>query len=181
MPNLEINHVINLLLEKLKEHEEKIEALNKDLDALREEVRSATTHHGAKLPEKPADEEQKSDNFKTILVVDDDPNLVNTFKLVLENVGFRVDTASNGIKALYKVTKLHYDLVIIDMNLPDMLGDELAKRIHSKAPYMKIIIITGYGSYMEELEKDNQIKRVLMKPIPPEDLVEIAKQTITKE
>jgi len=178
MPKLDINNVLNVLMRKLKEHEEKIEALTEEVEKLKGEI------HGSKkriAPQRSETQVEIPENLKTILVVDDDPNLITTFKMILENVGFKVDTANNGIKALFMANKIHYDLLIIDMNLPDMLGDELTRRIHARNPYMKIIMITGYGNYKDELEKDRQIKRVLMKPIPPEDLVEIAKQALAKD
>jgi CheY-like chemotaxis protein len=118
--------------------------------------------------------------MKSVLVVDDDPNIVKTYKLVLESVGYSVDTARNGIEALFKSKKVHHDLIIIDMNLPDMLGNQLADQIKQEKPEIKIIMITGYSSYMEELDMLN-IDKMLMKPIPPEDLVDIAKKTLTAE
>ena len=178
MPNLDINNALNVLMQKLKEHEEQIEALTKEVEKLKGETHGSETR---KAQQRSETQVESAENLKTILVVDDDPNLITTFKMILENVGFKVDTANNGIKALFMANKIHYDLLIIDMNLPDMLGDELTRRIHARNPYMKIIMITGYGNYKDELEKDRQIKRVLMKPIPPEDLVEIAKQALTKE
>jgi len=178
MSNTDVKNALNILMRKLKEHEEQIEALSKDVERLKSEVHGSERYGGAQHPGALA---EGAENLKTILVVDDDPNLITTFKMILENVGFKVDTANNGVKAMFMTNKIHYDLVIIDMNLPDILGDELATRIHQRNPLMKIIMITGYGNYKEELEKDEQIKRVLMKPIPPEDLVEIAKQTLTKE
>ncbi len=177
MGNIDVNQALNMLMRKLKEHEEQIETLSMEVEMLK----SATHSSERRSAQYVNVNENSTENLKTILVVDDDPNLITTFKMVLENVGFKVDTANNGIKALFMTNKLHYDLVIIDMNLPDILGDELATRIHQRNPNMKIIMITGYGNYKDELEKDEQIKRVLMKPIPPEDLVEIAKQTLTKE
>jgi two-component SAPR family response regulator len=66
------------------------------------------------------------------------------------------------------------------MNLPDMLGNQLADQIKQEKPEIKIIMITGYSSYMEELDMLN-IDKMLMKPIPPEDLVDIAKKTLTAE
>ena len=118
--------------------------------------------------------------MKSVLVVDDDPNIVKTYRLVLESVGYSVDTARNGIEALFKSKKVHHDLIIIDMNLPDMLGNQLAEQIRQEKPDIKIIMITGYSSYMEELDELN-IDEMLMKPIPPEDLVEIAKKTMSTE
>ena len=102
-----------------------------------------------------------------------------TFKLVLQSVGFNVETALTGLQALYKVNKSEYDLVILDINLPDMLGDEVAEKLKENHPEMNIIMITGYSTFKDKMEgKGLDIKEVLMKPILPEDLVKITKKTL---
>ncbi|MFH2110779.1 MAG: response regulator [Candidatus Bathyarchaeota archaeon] len=178
MSNLKIDEVLSLILAKLKEQDSKIQSLADQVKDIKNSVNGGAQ---AQASEGKGVAHSEVGKLKSILVVDDDPNLVNTFKLILENVGFNVDSANNGVSALFKASKLHYDLVILDMNLPDMLGDELARRIRLRKPDMKVIMITGYSSYKEELEKEEKIRKVLMKPVPPEDLVEIAKRTITSE
>jgi len=178
MSNLKIDEVLSLILAKLKEQDSRLQSLTDQVKDLKNSVNSGAQ---AKASEGKGVTHSEVSRLKSILVVDDDPNVVNTFKLILENVGFNVDSANNGVNALFKANKLHYDLVILDMNLPDMLGDELARRIRLRKPDMKVIMITGYSSYVEELEKEEEIRKVLMKPVLPEDLVEIAKRTITSE
>ena len=179
MSNTKIDEALSLILAKLKEQDSRLQSLAGQVEDLKETVHSSTNQAQASVGRGEAAKE--AGRLKSILVVDDDPNLVNTFKLILESVGFNVDSANNGVSALFKASKLHYDLVILDMNLPDMLGDELARRIRQRKPDMKVIMVTGYSSYMEELEKEEEIKKVLMKPVLPEDLVEIAKRTITSD
>ena len=123
-------------------------------------------------------EAEEEPMVSNILVVDDDKNLADTFKLVLQSVGFNVDTALTGLQALYKANKKEYDLVILDINLPDMLGNEVAEKLHESSD-VNIIMITGYSSFKENINEDGLgIKEVLMKPIPPEDLVKITKKTL---
>jgi len=69
---------------------------------------------------------------------------------------------------------------IIDMNLPDTLGDELAARLISLNKKLRIIMITGYGNYREQLEKKFDIIDVLMKPVNPDDLLETVKSTLQR-
>ena len=177
MSKVELRDVLDLIISMLKKHEERLDALTKQVIAMnranevdRELIQDKLDITGEDTPQE----------MKSVLVVDDDPNIVKTYKLVLESVGYRVDTARNGIEAIFKSKKVHHDLIIIDMNLPDMLGNQLADQIKEEKPDIKIIMITGYSSYMEELEELN-IDEMLMKPIPPEDLVEIAKKTLTTE
>jgi len=179
MSNQKIDEVLSLIQAKLKEQDSMLQSLAEQVQDLKKAADSGAAQIQA-LEDKPK-APNDAGKFKSILVVDDDPDLVDTFKLILENVGFSVDTANNGINALFKTSKLHYDLVILDMNLPDMLGDELARRIKRRNPDMKVIMITGYSSYVEGLEKEDKIRKVLTKPVPPKALVEMAKRAITTE
>ncbi len=177
MSKVELRDVLDLIITMLKKHEDRLDAITKQVismqksnEADREPIYDKLDITGEDAPHE----------MKSVLVVDDDPNIVKTYKLVLESVGYSVDTARNGIEALFKSKKVHHDLIIIDMNLPDMLGNQLADQIREEKPDIKIIMITGYSSYMEELDELN-IDEMLMKPIPPEDLVEIAKKALDTE
>ena len=114
-----------------------------------------------------------------ILIIDDDINLTNTFKLILQIEGFNVDTASTGLQGLHKVNKTDFDLVIVDMSLPDMMGDEIAETIKKINGNIKIIILTGYNAFQEGIE-DKDINELLMKPIEPEDLIKTINKILEK-
>ena len=172
--------VLDLLINILREHEEKLDTL---VDRL--EVVSKTIQHDPTLRKTLLEYEggetatEEMAGVSTILVVDDDKNLANTFKLILQSVGFQVDTAATGLQALYKSNNVKYDLIILDMNLPDMLGDEVAEKLKDQDEDINIIMITGYSSFKDSLDKnDLGIDEVLMKPVPPEDLVKITKKTL---
>jgi CheY-like chemotaxis protein len=177
MSNVELRDVLDLIITMLKKHEDRLDTITKQVMLMQKAMEADLGPLQDKL-------DIMGDDFphemKSVLVVDDDPNIVKTYKLVLESVGYSVDTARNGIEAIFKSKKVHHDLIIIDMNLPDMLGNQLADQIREEKPDIKIIMITGYSSYMEELDELN-IDEMLMKPIPPEDLVEIAKKTMSTE
>ena len=177
MSNVELRDVLDLIISMLKKHEDRLDTITTQVMVMHKAMEADLGPLQDKLD---IMGEDASHEMKSVLVVDDDPNIVKTYKLVLESVGYSVDTARNGIEALFKSKKVHHDLIIIDMNLPDMLGNQLADQIRQEKPDIKIIMITGYSSYMEELDKLN-IDKMLVKPIPPEDLVEIAKKTLTAE
>lgn len=175
MSNVELRDALDLIISMLRKHEDRLDAITKQVVAMNRAMES----DGVKIQDKlDITGEDAPHEMKSVLVVDDDPNIVKTYTLVLESVGYSVDTARNGVEALFKSKKVHHDLIIIDMNLPDMLGNQLAEQIKEEKPDIKIIMITGYSSYMYVLDELN-IDEMLMKPIPPEDLVEIAKKTLT--
>ena len=175
MSNVELRDALDLIISMLRKHEDRLDAITKQVVAMNRAMES----DGVKIQDKlDITGEDAPHEMKSVLVVDDDPNIVKTYKLVLESVGYSVDTARNGVEALFKSKKAHHDLIIIDMKLPDMLGNQLADQIKEEKPDIKIIMITGYSSYMYVLDELN-IDEMLIKPIPPEDLVEIAKKTLT--
>ncbi len=175
--------VLDLLINILREHEEKLDELVARLEVVSETIQRDPDLRRSLLEyEKGISLEDEKIGVNNILVVDDDKNLANTFKLVLQSVGFNVDTAITGLQALYKANRKKYDLVILDINLPDMLGDEVAEKLHEADNDAKIIMITGYSSFKEEMTNEKiGVNEIIMKPIPPEDLVTMTKKALKKE
>jgi signal transduction histidine kinase len=80
-----------------------------------------------------------------ILVVDDNPEFTGMIARLLELNGFQVLVALNGHSALEKITSESCEVVLLDLNLPDMSGMEVLKRIKKTDEDVAVIIITGYG------------------------------------
>jgi DNA-binding response OmpR family regulator len=87
----------------------------------------------------------------------------------LESAGYVVDMAHNGVSADIKISKNTYDLVILDWNLQDAIGDQIAETIEKKHSETKIIFIPGNTYLINEFTRENEI---LLKPIEPEYLLE---------
>lgn len=79
-----------------------------------------------------------------ILFIEDESELRNILKKVIEKEGHAIDVVSTGQGAITKVRKKKYDLVITDLRLPGMSGEEAIKRIEEINPNIKFIIISGY-------------------------------------
>ena len=159
----------DLIYNILQQHEERLDKIEDKL----ENIRKIVTFYTPKI--KKLESEIKLSSPSTIpyniLVVDDDRNIVNTFKMILEGKGYTVDTASNAIDAMRKASKLHFDLAILDMALPDTLGDVLAEELMSIHDNLSIIMVTGYSNYMDQLQKKTDTGELLMKPVAPEELI----------
>ena len=82
---------------------------------------------------------------RKILIVDDDPEIVKMVSLFLKDQGFEFITAPNGREAIEKVQSELPELVLLDLNLPDMNGKEILKRIKEVNGDIATIVITGYG------------------------------------
>ncbi|MBN2407202.1 MAG: PEGA domain-containing protein [Elusimicrobia bacterium] len=114
-----------------------------------------------------------------ILVIDDDPTLLNTIKLYLGNLGYRVQTASNGSEALGFAGGTVFDIVLCDYNLPDIMGLELIKQILKISRSSVPILITGTRSMELALEGMRMgVHDYLVKPIDYEELKKVIGEII---
>lgn len=110
---------------------------------------------------------------ESVLIVDDDASVRKTLSSILCLEGYLVQTMDNGKQALKAVEKEHFDVALIDIQLPDIKGVDLLSKLKLKQPRMVRIIITGFPSM------DNAIKAVnegadgyVLKPFDPEQLLE---------
>ena len=108
---------------------------------------------------------------RRILVVDDEPNIRHVFSTMISFIGFDVDEAENGDKALNCLLKSKFALVLTDLNMPGMDGWTLAYRIKEISPETPVILVTG-----EEREqvlkkmKDSFVDSILFKPVRLHDV-----------
>jgi nitrogen regulation protein NR(I) len=84
--------------------------------------------------------------LNTILVVDDDPQLRQSFKKILSKVGYTVKTTSTGELGLEIVRESVPDLVIMDVRLPGMNGLEALRAVHEIESKLPIIVMTAFGT-----------------------------------
>ena len=78
-----------------------------------------------------------------VLVVDDEPNIVDVVSMALRYQGFEVDSAGTGAEALSQVQAFRPDLIVLDIMLPDMEGFEVAKRLGAQRAKVPIIFLTA--------------------------------------
>jgi two-component system NtrC family sensor kinase len=95
--------------------------------------------------ETPAQAVQRPADGRRILVVDDEPLVVDLLISILEGIGHSVDTAQNGLEAYGKVRAQPYDLIITDIRMPQMNGMDLYRKLLTRRPEMKsrVLFITG--------------------------------------
>jgi len=80
-----------------------------------------------------------------VLVVDDDPEMVEMLNEVISRKGFKVVGVGSGEQALEELEKQHFDLIFLDLVLPGMSGVEALSAIKEKDKKAVVVIITGYG------------------------------------
>jgi PAS domain S-box-containing protein len=122
------------------------------------------------LPLSLADDGQQAlpKGAESILLVDDEIYLAELGKDMLEQLGYRVDARSSSVEALAALhaDKGRYDLLITDMTMPDLTGDELTARALKLCPDLPVIICTGYS---ERINKERAAvigaRELLLKPL----------------
>jgi DNA-binding NtrC family response regulator len=106
-----------------------------------------------------------------VLVVDDEPVVVNSIRKTLSRKSFRVEEAFSGREAMERITAESFDLVLLDMRLPDANGLDLVADMKKRKPELRVVIVTGYASIDTAVEA---IKRgandYMAKPFTPDEL-----------
>jgi len=85
-----------------------------------------------------------------MLVVDDEENLREYYRLELEDEGYSVDTAASAGDALKKLEHAGYDVIILDIQMPGMNGLDLLQRILARDRQQLVILNTSYQYYQED-------------------------------
>lgn len=112
-----------------------------------------------------------------ILAVDDNPDIVKLVKVTVEMLGHDFDSAGGGIEGLEKIEQNKYDIVFLDLSMPDFTGMDIIKALETKDAVrnQRIIIFTasflGMGELEEELVKKG-VHSVLAKPADIDKIIE---------
>ncbi len=115
---------------------------------------------------------------KTVLVVEDDVDLLGIYKEILELHEFDVDTAVNGEEGVKKFIEKKHSLVIMDGDMPILDGYQAFKQIKEIDVNANVVIVTGFSEFepkSQEAIKDGLIK-VISKPLGVDELLELAKK-----
>ena len=91
-------------------------------------------------------------NSMNILVVDDDPGIVEILADLLQDLDYRVECAANGAEALARIDAQAFDLMLTDINMPVMGGMELIRQVKSREQPPIIIVITAYASMQSAID-----------------------------
>ena len=119
--------------------------------------------------------------MKDILVVDDDRQILELVKCILEREGIVAHCVASGEEALEKIKERTFSLMITDFNMPGLDGLELSRLGLGIAPQMPIIMDTGSISpKITRLAKEIGISKVLTKPFLPRVLLDTIRDVMEK-
>ena len=112
----------------------------------------------------------------SILVVDDDRDVLDLADYFFRDAGLEVHCAENGWQALEKIRGNRFSVMITDFNMPGMDGLELARKASEIAPDLRIVMVTGHPNReLSEQASDAGIVAVIAKPLQLEGLLDLIK------
>jgi len=114
---------------------------------------------------------------KRILVVDDEDLVLESVRMTLVHYGHSVETAASGAEALAKLAKGEFALVVTDLKMPIMSGDEFARQIKQRWPHLPVILLTGFPPET----KPPDVDLILLKPFSTSELRSTVSVMIAKD
>lgn len=123
---------------------------------------------------------------KKILLIDDEHDTHAPFKMRLEEAGYEVLTADDGLAAWDLILREKPDLLILDIRMPKLNGEELLQKMRDEevSPRTQVIVSTGvsdYGRTRERILKNFKIAHYLEKPLVVKELLEKVRSTLGVE
>jgi len=120
---------------------------------------------------------------KKVLIVDDDPDILDLLNIILEGEGFDVMKANHGEEALEKIQKQPPDLLIIDFKMPKLTGDKVCRKLRSDIllRHMPIIMLTGKSEVKDKVYGiDAGADDYIVKPFEEEELIARVKMVLRR-
>jgi len=132
------------------------------------------------------DDSENLEAVKKILIVDDEPDVCEILKKVLEKNGFGADTFSDPLLALENFRPRSYDLLLLDIKMPEMDGFRLYQEMKKVDSSVKICFLTASEMYYEQFRKEEGFDELnkdlfLRKPIENEELIKEIKRILDSE
>lgn len=120
-----------------------------------------------------------------ILVVEDDPDLAEAYRLILEQSDYEVALARNGEEALVQSNAQNPDLILLDLRMPVMTGVEFLKKynLHSEHPGVKVIVFSNYDlqDEIDDAFKLGASRYVLKAWASPKELLQIVEDALSSQ
>lgn len=125
---------------------------------------------------------------KKILIVDDDPDLVEAVSTILESKGYAAVAAYGGVEGVAKAKSESPDLIVLDVMMPDKDGYEVCKELKADAKYrsIPILLLTAVVSkisstkYTQQMGIETEADDYVDKPVEPDELVRRIEALIAK-
>jgi DNA-binding response OmpR family regulator len=116
-----------------------------------------------------------------ILIIDDEESLRHTLARILQGAGHEVTTAGNGMEGLAYLSGASFDLVYLDIRMPDMSGLEVLKAIHQKQPDTPVVLFTAQPDMNSAIQAVREgASDYLLKPLKPQAVIDRTQAILAK-
>lgn len=118
-----------------------------------------------------------------ILVIDDDPGFVAMSRDILVSLGYKAEAMTGSFQALaaFERQPESFDLVLTDMTMPQMTGDELSKKMLAIRPNLPVILCTGFSELIDEKKAaEIGIRGLMMKPFTKRELARTVREALDR-
>jgi signal transduction histidine kinase/ActR/RegA family two-component response regulator len=116
-----------------------------------------------------------------VLVVDDEPNALSALASLLEEEGFVVETAINGLVALPMVRDFAPDILVVDLEMPGLKGDDLIHKVREQRSELPVILMTGHDDHVVATARKELGAGYISKPFDIDELVAAIHRALEKE
>jgi len=121
-------------------------------------------------------------NIPKVLIVDDDPRMCDSLKLLLSNQGYNTHTTNSGKEALEYLEKNNFDLALLDLFLPDLDGHQIMDYLNRTSSGTIAIVMTGHASVESAIESLRRgVYDYLKKPFEPEEFLRKVENALNKK
>jgi CheY-like chemotaxis protein len=115
-------------------------------------------------------------------LIDDEHSVMEVSQLLLENLGYQVTGRTDPLGALelFKSEPDRYDLVLTDLTMPNLTGDQLARMIKSIRPSVPVILCTGFDEKLNGCEAAAEVDAAMMKPLDQSEIAEALRRQLDR-
>jgi CheY-like chemotaxis protein len=108
-----------------------------------------------------------------LMVVDDEPQVLDVERHILEGAGYQVLHTTSALDAIARLAEGRpLDLLIADLDMPELGGDEMVRRMRATRPNLKVLFVTGHADLLMETPRRWEGEAILEKPFTEEGLRE---------
>jgi two-component system cell cycle sensor histidine kinase/response regulator CckA len=117
-----------------------------------------------------------------LMLVDDEPQVLDVERHILEGAGYQVLHTTSALDAIARLAEgPPLDLLIADLDMPELGGDEMVRRIRATQPDLKVLFVTGHADLLMETPRQWEGEAFLEKPFTEEGLREAVSLLLTGE
>jgi CheY-like chemotaxis protein len=122
-------------------------------------------------------------NKKSILVIDDEPDIITIIKMALQRSGWAVKEFTDPLLALqhFELNSTEYDMILSDIRMPSMNGFDLVRKVKTINPQVKILLMTAFEMKKSELGKvlpSVKVDDLIQKPVSMREMITVIEKSL---